>query len=200
MPTETRIELTEKAKEVLQDLKTAPEWILPAIAKGMDKANAFMVSHIQSAHLTGTGPFPVSEHRLGIRTNRLRGGVWAAPATVSGGNEVQSSIGDNVAYAAIHEFGGVVHHEARQGKVRLLVNAKGELERQFGFDHLAVFARTEKKVRKKDARYKEVAYSAEAHDTVMPERAPFRTGIAEKLQEYGEDVSAVIVATWRARQ
>jgi phage gpG-like protein len=191
----TKIELTPEAEKILADVKTMPEWMGPAVASGMDQANTIVVSRIRSDHLTGRGPFPPEEHRLGARTNRLRGAVWASPATVSG-DTVQSAIGDNVKYAAIHEFGGVIHHAARKGTVRLRTNkhtlggSEGELLRQEGHPHLAVFAKASHK------NVKEVAFEAGEHDVMMPERAPFRTGIQENLAVYGRLVGQAVQAAW----
>jgi phage gpG-like protein len=189
MSEEAPIQLTPEAEKILQDLREMPGWMMDAIARGMDKANVATVSHIQLARLSGQGPFAIAEHRLGVRSQLLRTELWASKTTVSG-NEAQSAIGDPVKYAAIHEFGGAIHHKARRGAVRLRVNAHGELIRQAAHPHLAVFAKGEHK------RAKEVAYEAGEHDVIMPERAPVRTGIRESLQQYGATVSAEIQAAW----
>lgn len=189
---ERKIELTEEAQAIIRDLQTLPEWGLEAVARGMDKANQFALARIEKDHLTGTGPFPVEEHKLGVVSHRLLGAAWASPAEVNG-QSVSSAIGDNVVYAAIHEFGGTIHHAARQGKVRLRTDARGELMRQNVNAHLAVFAGKDHK------RVKEVEFQAEAYDQVMPERAPFRTGIEESLEDYGRVVSRELVGAWKAR-
>jgi phage gpG-like protein len=59
--------------------------------------------------LTGRGPFPVAEHRLGERTGQLRLRTYSTEATiVTEGDQVRvtGAIGSPVFYAAIHEFGG----------------------------------------------------------------------------------------------
>ena len=189
MSAQTTIQLTPEAEKILRDLREMPQWMVEAVAQGMDKANAMTVSHIQQARLTGIGPFPVAEHRLGVRSGRLHEALWASKATVIGTN-VESAIGDNVKYAAIHEFGGVIHHEVGAGTARLRTDRQGNLLRQTGHRHLAVFAKAGHK------RVKEVAYEAGAHDVVMPERAPIRTGIQENLQQYGQMVSEAIQEAW----
>jgi phage gpG-like protein len=189
MPVQLKIELTESAKKIVAGLQTLPDQIVSAIALGMDKANQFAIGAIQKDHLTGQGPFPPEEHKLGIRTSRLRGSVNATPATVSG-TTVTSSIGSNVIYAAIHEFGGRVHHPARQVKTRLRTDARGNLLRQLGHPKLAIFARTSHK------RAKEVITRGKEYDVDMPERAPFRTGIEESDHSYKREISAAIVAEW----
>ena len=189
---EQRIEMTAEARAVLKDLQTLPEWGLAAIARGMDKANQVALANIELKHLTGKGPFPVEDHRLGVVTNRLRGAAHATPSTVSG-NTINSAIGDNVVYAAIHEFGGVIHKFPKAGKVRLRTNAQGELMRQAANAHLAVFAKST------HTRVKEVDFVAQAHDVTMPERAPFRTGIAEVLDQYGTIVSDEFLGAWNRK-
>jgi phage gpG-like protein len=192
MSEQINIEVTEEAKRVIRDLQTLPDWAMKAVAMGMDKANQFALAVIQKDHLTGRGPFPPEEHRLGVVTNRLRSGAWASPAVVNG-QEVMSAIGDNVIYAAIHEFGGKIHVGAKKGKVRLRTNAQGELMRQNANAHLAVFAKAGHK------RVKEVDYESEEHDIEMPERAPFRTGIEESSEIYGRVVSEELVGAWEER-
>lgn len=186
MSERVNIALTPEAVAVLEDVRMAPERIMPAVAKGMDQANLRAISYIQKEHLTGQGPFPVEEHKLGVRTGRLRGALWAAPTTVSGG-QAESAIGDNVKYAAIHEFGGSIHHKARTGTARLRTDRAGNLLRQLNHPHLAIFARgSHKSVRNVD-------YTAAEHEVVMPERAPIRTGLQENLEEYVGIMSKAIV-------
>jgi phage gpG-like protein len=184
-----KIELTQQAKDVLAGLQNLPALIAASIALAMDEQNELTIGHIQQAHLTGRGPFPVAEHKLGVRTNRLRGSVRASAATVAG-NKVDSAIGSNVIYAAIHEFGGRIHHPAREVKVRLHTDARGNLVRQLGNSNLARFAKSTHK------RFKEITSQGKAYDVDMPERAPFRTGIDECAPHYGKSISAAIVGEW----
>ena len=191
MSDQVKIELSEGAKEILRHVTDMPNSMLVDIAKGMQKANVMLVSRIQMERLTGQGPFPVEEHKLGVRSGRLLGSLHAGDVTIAD-NRVESSIGSNVKYAAIHEFGGTIHREASVGSVRLkTINKRGTLARQEGFPHLAVFAG--KGVKK---RFKTVRWSADAHDVVMPERAPVRTGIPCHLAEYGQMVSQAIEDSW----
>ena len=166
MSTEIGFELSPKAQKLIGSLRTAPMEAPRAIAAAMDKQNVLTVSHIQRAYLS----FP-------------KGG----PAVVSGAT-VASAIGDNVKYAAIHEFGGTIHHPARAGKVRLKTDARGNLVGQRKNARLAVFARAGHK------RAKEVAYRAEAYDVVMPARGMFQRGITDRSEAYSRSVSAAIVA------
>jgi hypothetical protein len=189
---EQTFQLSEEAKKVLADLQI-PDWVLPTMAHSMDLQNQLTLSEIQKDHLSGRGPFPAEEHRLGVRSQRLRAAAWAAKAEVSGG-QVNSSIGDNVEYAAIHEFGGRIVRKPFSGQVRLRTNAAGELLRQIGHGgHLAIFAKAEHK------RVKTVDFQSQGFEIQMPERAPFRTGIGERMGDYGEAVSSDLVDEWARR-
>lgn len=184
-----KIELSAEAERILRHVTDMPETMLKDIAKGMNRGNALVVAKVQQERLTGIGPFPVAEHRLGVRSDRLRAALRGGDVTLGNGR-AESSIGSDVKYAAIHEFGGRIHHEARAGSVRLRTNAQGELLRQAGHRHLAVFASAKHK------RAREVVFESGAYDVEMPERAPVRTGIREHLGEYGEMVSAAIQESW----
>jgi hypothetical protein len=186
-----KIELTEKANALLRTVKEMPSWAMDAVCLGMDRANEAVLENIISKHLKGKGPFPPEQHRLGVDSARLWQAAWYSPAVASG-TTASSSIGDNVAYAALHEFGGTIHHKARTGTARLRTDAHGNLLRQQANANLAIFAGKQHKA----SRVKEVAYKAEAYDVEMPARAPFRTGIEEMLEQYGKMVSREIVGAW----
>lgn len=189
-----KIELTEKAKTLLRAVETMPDWGMAAFAKGMDQANKMAVRNIMVKHLTGKGPFPVAEHKLGIVSGNLRTQSYASQATISG-TTVSSEIGSPVKYAKWHEFGLVFTRKGRTGTARLHTDAKGKLMRQIGHENLAIFAKKNHKA----SMVKEVAWKSEDHEVTIPERAPFRTGIKEVLSQYGEIVSRAVVAAWRER-
>lgn len=191
MATEKTIRLSDEAQKILKDLGT-PDWVMASIARSMKRENQFTIATIQKDHLTGRGPFPPEEHKLGVRTNRLRAAAWASDPVVRG-SIVDSAIGDNVAYAAIHEFGGRIVHKARSGSVRLRTNAAGELLRQLGHPHLAVFAKPDHK------RAKTVEFTSKEYEIEMPERAPFRTGIGERMDALGAAISHDLVEEWQQR-
>lgn len=78
-----------------------------AIRKGLDRANLISLSRIQRARFTGTGPFPVSEQKLGHRSRRLIRSLGASRAVVrdAASLKVGTGIGSNVKYFGAHEFG-----------------------------------------------------------------------------------------------
>src|SRR5262245_40766635 len=91
-------ELTAEARELVQEMK---EWpapsgegsVLQKLAKEMDRQNQLTLAVIIKQHLTGQGPFAPEEHRLGVKTGRLRGAAWASPAQVTGEGRIESAIG-----------------------------------------------------------------------------------------------------------
>ncbi len=193
MSVQIKIELTPAAQKIVANLQTLPAQIMAAVAGAMDKANQLAIAKIQRDHLTGRGPYPPEQHKLGIVTNRLRGSVNASAAEVQG-QQVVSAIGSNVVYAKIHEFGGRIKIQARNAKVRLKTDARGNLIRQLANANLAIFAR------KTHRRVRETNVTIPAYEVIMPERAPFRTGIEESLPTYKKFVSAGIVEAWNQMQ
>jgi phage gpG-like protein len=74
----------------------------------MTKSLEIVTGRIQEKRLSGKGPFPVEEHRLGQVTQQLTRSTRSTPAKVtSTGTQavIEGSIGASVRYAAVHEFG-----------------------------------------------------------------------------------------------
>ncbi len=108
-----KIVIPARIATALKNLGTFPAHVLQGIATALDVENGLTVGHIVEARMTGTGPFPVEEGKLGVRTGRLRQSVRPSPARIVG-SAVLSSIGTNVEYAAIHEFGGTIVPKNKQ--------------------------------------------------------------------------------------
>jgi phage gpG-like protein len=160
-----------------------------AIARTMDYQNQITVARIQTGHLSG----PTSDSSLSVRTNRLRGSVRASKAlpTATG---VVSSIGSNVVYAGIHEFGGVIKRTVKPGAVKLRTDKNGQLLRHGKNGKLATFAGGQHK------RFKTVKYAGgKTYEIVIPARAPFGHGIADRADDYGAAVSSAIVDYWKGK-
>ncbi len=130
------IQLSPQAIALTEKFKRAPQEFPQAIKRGMTRALAIVSGRIQERRLTGHGPFPATEHRLGERTGQLKLRTLATPATVkSTGNQVvvEGAIGSNVFYAAIHEFGGKHAPERAPFRTGIRENAKyisDEIERE----------------------------------------------------------------------
>ena len=76
-------------------------------------------------------------------TGRLMQSV--TPAQAEGNifqlEDMSVTVGTNITYAAIHQFGGVIQRQPAAMTLRHRTNAAGELLRQQGYKNLAVFAK-----------------------------------------------------------
>ena len=152
------IELSQEAQDLARKLGTLPARVGPALARTMRFQNELTVAHIVLTKLTNAGPT-----FLNARTSRLRGSVRATSPRVSG-FDISSSIGTNVKYAAVHEYGcGPYTIRARNGKALRWGNATG-----------VHFART-------------------VRHPGFPARRMFETGIEECADAYSEAFSETII-------
>jgi len=102
------IQLSPSAIALADKFRAAPQEFPRAIKRGMTKSLAIVSGRIQLTRLTGHGPFPVEEHRLGERTSQLRLRTRSTGAQIiSEGTQsvVTGAIGSSVSYAAYQEFG-----------------------------------------------------------------------------------------------
>lgn len=102
------ITLSPGAIAIANKWRGAPIEFPRAIQRGMNRSLQIVSGRIQERRLSGRGPFPVVEHRLGERTTQLKLRTRATPAQIkSTGDavEVVGAIGSSVKYAAYHEFG-----------------------------------------------------------------------------------------------
>ena len=160
------IQLSPSAIALADRFRQSPQEFPQAIKRGMNRALPIVAGWIQEKRLTGHGPFPVSEHRLGERTGQLKLRTGTTPAVViSEGNisTVTGKIGgqDGVPlpkYAAIHEFGGTIYPKQATVERQILTGRK----------------RIRKAIR-------------------IPERAPFRTGIRENMDYISGEIEKEIV-------
>jgi len=165
--------------------------VLRGLRDTMDEQNQLTIGHTRQARLTGKGPFPVSEGRLGVRTNRLRSSLRAAKASITG-NSVVSSIGSNVEYAAIHEFGGAIRRMVLAGSVRLRTDAKGNLLSSGAFRGAAMFASAKHK------RFTTRQWAGgKRYEVNIPARAPITHGIKDRKRDYERAMSQSIIDTLR---
>lgn len=164
------IEISGDLVDALPRIKDKARWSR-AMAGTMDYENQLTVARIQAGHLSG----PTTDSSLSVRTNRLRGSVRASKAVLLG-DRVESTIGSNVKYAAIHEFGGVIQRTVKAGAVKLRTNKQGKLLMR---GNLATFAGPKHKL------FKEVQFAGGKKYTItIPARAPFGHGIADRLPDY----------------
>ena len=131
----------------------------------------------------GKGPFDVSEHRLGVRTNRWRNSVRATIPRIVG-TAVVASIGSNVEYAGAHEFGfrgsvSVTAHSRRQRSRNVSrtgrLGVKDKSAVALGFASIKTFTR----------------------QANVPARAPITYGIEQRKAQYEKAMSNSIIKALR---
>lgn len=96
---DTTIRLEPDAQKILRGLSTFPARMRRNLADALNKRNELTVGYIQRTKLSQRGV-----RTLGVRTNRLRQSLRKSNATV-GKRTITSSIGSNVGYFGVHEFG-----------------------------------------------------------------------------------------------
>jgi hypothetical protein len=109
MPAPIVIELTPQAQAVIVKLRNFPQEMGQAIKRGMDDAGNTAWREITIQRFSGKGPFPVVEHRLGERTERLKQSLFYRAARVEAAGQSVSVTGtmgsEGVKYFPIHEYG-----------------------------------------------------------------------------------------------
>ena len=175
IPTIT-IEFTEKSIATLARLKAYPEAQMQSIARGQDAATKKITLSTIENRLTGRGPFPVSEHRLGRVTHYLATTTVAVPPVIEG-RTVTTAIHTDASYAGVHEAG-----------------FDGEV-------HVRSYTRNRYKYGRKRTRRKTIGEIAvKAHDREMhiPARAPIHTGIAENIPQIQASINEALWEDWVA--
>lgn len=178
-----KIELPPETLRAIERLKNLRASLQKAVEDGMNVGAALTVSDIQAQRLTGQGPYPVQDGKLGIKTGRLRSSLRHTPA-VSDDSGTMVTIGTNVKYAAIHEFGGTINRTVKPGIARLRTNKDGSLLKR---GNLATFARLKHK------QVREVAYAGgKSYAIKIPARMPIGHGVADNEVTFTREISAAI--------
>jgi len=149
-------ELTRGSRDPIaaaQDLMRPNEKIRKAIDAGLQQ----LVYLGTKERFQGKGPFPVSQHRLGNVTGRLKQDLYAGKTVISGNGYIGKA-GSSVTYFGIHEFGFVGNVS-----VRAHIRARHTLPKK-------KMSRLEQSVR------------AHSRKLNIPARAPFQNAIADHGQ------------------
>lgn len=93
------ISIDDASRAVLARLEGAPSHVRSAILQAVDRENQYTIGVITSERLSQRGP-----ETLGVVSNRLRESMRASEATFVSGT-IRATIGSNVVYAGVHEFG-----------------------------------------------------------------------------------------------
>lgn len=107
MNTQVTITVDPGLQGLFKRLADLPQELLTAVATGMKQAGPVIVGNAVKDRFTSQrGPFPVSEHKLGRVTGRLRQSITNTPPQINANTgEVTMGFGSNVSYFAVHEFG-----------------------------------------------------------------------------------------------
>ena len=167
-----KITVQTNLPQVTAALSRLPAQIQQRLTAALDKQTQLAIGHITRRYMRRRGP-----ETLGVVTSRLRNSLWATPARMEG-NEVVASIGTNVSYAAVHEFGfsGTVNvraHTRRAGRVK----GKKLVKEVSEFNGKAT-GRTRKASRKGGS--KTVNVRAHTRKVNIPARAPIRKGLEDR--------------------
>lgn len=170
------IKETDQLKRLFERADDFPLRILTAVGSALSQSSEIIVGNaVENRFLGSPGPFPVSEHKLGRKTGRLRQSIRAtAPQIHEGESTVTMGFGSNVKYFAIHEFGGTIERKARTQVNHFKFLADGKRSR---------FSKV------KDATHAQ-KNEIGAHTVTMPARAPMT---AELQHPRTEEVIVTLV-------
>lgn len=185
------IRLTDTAAAITRQLATFPDRMGAAIFAAMDHENELTIGHIQAERLSRRGP-----ETLGVVTNRLRSSIRKTNALWNG-NRVDSSIGTNVEYAGVHEFGfdGDVNVRAHTRHVHLY--RQGTLLLSKGLASIRARALGKTKIGKAVASGISQVRAHVRHMKIKA-RAPIQRGIRDRADNYSQAISRAIEGAWRA--
>ena len=175
------IQFSPRSHALLQRFAQAPAALRQRLAGAMDYENQLTISHIQVRYLSFSKDFIGPVDGLRVRTSRLRSSLWAAKARVAGGM-LLSSLGTNVVYAGVHEYGfnGPVQVRAFTRRNRALDVFRVSRVREFDLGTGRTRTKTTRaRIAQGISRVR--AHTRHAH---YAERAPIRRGIADRLPAY----------------
>ncbi|MEO5804104.1 MAG: hypothetical protein ABIR24_11305 [Verrucomicrobiota bacterium] len=208
------IKLTAESELVMKRLQAFPGVVLGRVARAMDKENHTTIGHISSVRMRGNNgkPFAPALGILGIRTGHLYKTLRQSAASVVG-SEVVSSIGTNVEYAGVHEFGfeGDVtvkshqrkggagdkfsvtgSHVSRIAALRMGALSKKQAGAQAQNSGKYIFKKT-------GAKKSAVAIGqvkSHSRHVKITARAPIQHGIADRVANYSQSISAAVIEAW----
>lgn len=182
MSPEARIQLTEKAEELIRKAKALPANATRALARAMDKQNQLTVGHIVDDYLSFSKAGPSVYYGLRVQSGLGRRSLHASKASVEG-NTVTSAIGSPLDYMAVHEFGyngpQNVRGFMRRVKSRNVVGRIGD--------------RAPRRIIASGVAYVR-PFTRQAN---FPARGFVRGGIADRATAYSDAASEAILSSWK---
>jgi phage gpG-like protein len=180
----TQIRLTTNAAAVVAQLTAFPQEMLLGVARALDQQNELTVGAIQRDKLSQRGPLT-----LGVRTNRLRSSVRPAKAIVTA-DGVVSSIGSNVKYAGVHEYGSTA-------VVQVPAHTRQRPSDVLGRSVSAVFNPASGKISRTAPRPTgPIQVKAHQQRQNFPARRYIGRTIEERGDAYSQAISAAVLAAW----
>jgi phage gpG-like protein len=189
MSAEIEIEFSEGTKQLVKQAPSLPARMMQAIRRGVDKANDLTVSNTQQNRMTGRGPYPVAEGKLGQVSGHLRKSLRRSAAVVNG-MEATGTIGTNIVYAGVHEFG--FNGQEQVSAFRRKVKSRDQ------------FAKVDRVSKKTGKPYKGKVKTASGITQVksftrwmqIEARAPIGHGIADNAGTYDREIGAELRKEW----
>lgn len=166
---EASVTVSPNLEAALRALK--PDVLARAIGTGMVRATELIKGQIERKRLTGKGPFPSSQNKLGVITGRLRQSLTYSKTADVNGAAIRTHIGTNVKYAAAHEFGFTGDVKVKAGRMKITQVFGRKLSAPLTANRRA-FTR---KMR-------------------VPERAPIRTGIKDHFILLDREIQKAVKA------
>jgi hypothetical protein len=96
--------IPSETQDKIDRINALSDEIPQAVKRGMDFSLDQVRGRIQIQRMSGKGPYPPEEHRLGIVTQNLQRSLRREPAVIVG-NTITGDIGTNIFYGKIHEYG-----------------------------------------------------------------------------------------------
>jgi hypothetical protein len=184
------VTLTSNAAAVAAELKAFPNTMLGAIARALDLENQLTIGQVQAQKLSGpTGPTTLS-----VRSNRLRSSIRASQARINP-EGVQSSMGTNVGYGGVHEYGFDATVTVRSFTRKQSLRAKAAARASGTFD-----PRTGRIARGRKAAPTAATQTVRSHQRHMkiPARRYLQSTIESRAENYRASISAAILAAWQS--
>jgi hypothetical protein len=190
------VALTPKGSAALNNLRTAPERLMPALLRGIDGALEEGMTQTLKTRFTGKRP-PASENRIGVVTGRLRSSFQRRPAQASGGI-ITASIGSAVKYWMPHErgFNGRVAVAAHMRRTSRTVKFLGDFQKLRMRNGRLVNVTNRRTVKQK-IQGKDAFVSAHSRNVNIPARRMMYTGLTEQAGRMGKIISFAVISEWK---
>lgn len=165
--TSVTIQLSERARRLIGGSPT--QRILEAIRAGLDQENEYTVGAAVERRMSFSRSGPPTMEGLRVQSGLLRRSLRRNDAVISG-NSVLGSIGSNVRYFGVHEFGF-------HGRQRVRAHTR-RIAQAFG----------------KKIKAREIEVKAHERSVNMPARRMVRRTIEERMDDYKDTLSERVVA------